>query len=175
MTNKPATAIGCLALTLIAIVLPCGGCLGFAWIVAPSQVELAKIAEESAAKEKHEAHLESLENAKLEAKEAEEADRLLTQSILWGVELDKALENAGVSGIAATSVDGFKATMTVNNEWHLLPYQIRLQAAQNLWKSWARIASPKDVDKARLKLVDLNGNEVGGSRVLAGSLIWVAE
>jgi RNA polymerase subunit RPABC4/transcription elongation factor Spt4 len=67
------------------------------------------------------------------------------------------------------------ATLTVKNAWHLRHKQIRLQDAQNLWKSWAVIASPADEDKARIKLVDGNGNEVGGSRALGGSLIWVQD
>ena len=69
--------------------------------------------------------------------------------------------------------DIWEATLTVDNLWHIRHYQIRLQDAQTLWEAWARIASPNDLDKARISLVDLNGNEVGGSRWLAGSLIWV--
>lgn len=64
------------------------------------------------------------------------------------------------------------ATLTVENAWHLMPYQLRLQAAQNLWKAWASIASPTDPAKARISIVDINGNEVGGSGVLG---IWVQE
>jgi hypothetical protein len=65
--------------------------------------------------------------------------------------------------------------ITVANHWHSQPYQMRLQMAQNLWQSWAKVHSPKDLDKARISLRDLNGNEVGGSRVFAGSVIWVQE
>ncbi len=65
--------------------------------------------------------------------------------------------------------------ITVADGWHYQPYQMRLQAAQNLWSAWAKIRSPSDVDKARISIVDMNGNEVGGSRMLAGSLIWVQE
>ncbi len=67
------------------------------------------------------------------------------------------------------------AEITVTNNWHLMAYQIRLQCAQNLWKLWAQIDNPKDWDTARISIVDYNGNEVGGSRWLAGSLIWVKE
>lgn len=67
------------------------------------------------------------------------------------------------------------ATITLRNVWHLRNKQIRLQDAQTLWKAWAVVASKDDPDSARIKLVDLNGNEVGGSRVLAGSLIWVQD
>lgn len=65
--------------------------------------------------------------------------------------------------------------LTVTNYWHVMHYQNRLQAAQNLWAGWAKLKSPREPDRARLSLVDFNGNKVGGSRFLAGSLIWVQE
>lgn len=66
-------------------------------------------------------------------------------------------------------------TVTVANSWHREPYQIRLQAAQGLWKAWAAVNSPTEPDRSRLRLTDGNGNEVGGSRTWGGSMIWVAE
>lgn len=71
--------------------------------------------------------------------------------------------------------NSWNATLTVKNIWHIRHYQIRYQDARSLWEAWAAIASPKDPDSARLALVDGNGNELGGSRALAGSLIWVQE
>jgi hypothetical protein len=65
--------------------------------------------------------------------------------------------------------------ITVPNGFHRLHYQERLQAAQLLWQVWVTVLKPKDPDRARIKLVDLLRNEVGGSRVLGGSLIWVQE
>jgi hypothetical protein len=65
--------------------------------------------------------------------------------------------------------------ITLKDQWHYLPYQIRLQKAQGLWKLWATIHAPENVDLARISLVDLEGNEVGGSRLVAGSMLWVAE
>lgn len=65
------------------------------------------------------------------------------------------------------------ATITVSNDWHFSHYQVRLQAAQNLWECWAKINSPAEVDTSRIQIVDGNGNRVGGSRMLGGSLIWV--
>lgn len=70
-------------------------------------------------------------------------------------------------------LDDNEAKITVSNSWHFFPYQVRLEAAQNLWKIWASICSPSDPDKARIELVSINGNKVGGSRWLAGSLIYV--
>jgi len=86
----------------------------------------------------------------------------------------KAADVGLVKRVAVRKVgdDIWEATLTVDNLWHIRHYQIRLQDAQTLWEAWARIASPNDLDKARISLVDLNGNEVGGSRWLAGSLIW---
>jgi hypothetical protein len=65
--------------------------------------------------------------------------------------------------------------ITVPNTFHRLHYQERLQAAQLLWQVWVTVLKPKDADYARVKLVDRLGNEVGGSRALGGSLIWVQE
>ena len=69
----------------------------------------------------------------------------------------------------------FEVTLTVDNVWHVRHKQIRMQDAQSLWKVWAGLASPAKPDRARIKLVDLNGNEVGGSRFLAGSSLWVQD
>jgi hypothetical protein len=89
------------------------------------------------------------------------------------------LKAAKVDLIKSISVgyrDGmWTATLTVKDIWHLRHKQLRLQDAQNLWKAWAVIASPKDLDQARIKLVDENDNEVGGSRVWGGSMIWVQD
>jgi hypothetical protein len=65
--------------------------------------------------------------------------------------------------------------ITVPNAFHRLHYQERLQAAQLLWQVWVTVLKPKDADYARIKLVDRLGNEVGGSRALGGSMIWVQE
>lgn len=66
-------------------------------------------------------------------------------------------------------------TLTVGNRWHVRHYQVRLQDAQTLWRAWAATVSPEATDSARIKIVDRMGNEVGGSRLLGGSLIWVKE
>lgn len=86
-----------------------------------------------------------------------------------------ALTRAGIDSSIGSRVSqkGDSLTIIVPDGWHYEPYQIRLQAAQNFWELWARIRSPNDPDKARLEITDFNGNSVGGSRWLAGSLIWV--
>lgn len=38
-------------------------------------------------------------------------------------------------------LDDNEVKITVSNSWHFFPYQVRLEAAQNLWKIWASICS----------------------------------
>jgi hypothetical protein len=88
------------------------------------------------------------------------------------------LESAEVRMVDSVAVrrigdETWEATLTVQNLWHLRHKQLRLQDAQTLWEVWARIASPNNLDSARIVIVDQNGNKVGGSRVWGGSLIWV--
>lgn len=87
------------------------------------------------------------------------------------------LEAAGVGNelVSSVSTKGETISITVSNGWHYQPKQIRQQSAQILWQTWAMIYAPNDLDKARLSLRDSVGNEVGGSRWLAGSLIWVKD
>jgi hypothetical protein len=66
-----------------------------------------------------------------------------------------------------------EATVTVTNQWLTLPYQTRLQTAQSFQMIWAKVYAPTQPDKARVRLVDLNGNEVGGSGAMGGTLVDV--
>jgi hypothetical protein len=70
---------------------------------------------------------------------------------------------------------GETIVVTVANEWHFLPYQIRLQMAQNIWTTWVLATKAENPDHARVDIKDLNGNSVGGSRLLGGSLSWVSK
>lgn len=84
------------------------------------------------------------------------------------------LNEAGAGSlIHEIKTDGYNATITVANGWHYMVYQERLQSAQNLWKIWATLSDPPEYDHAFISITDYNGNRVGGSRWLAGSLIWV--
>lgn len=85
---------------------------------------------------------------------------------------NNGISDALVVDVAQGRIDG-EVKITVTNAWHVQPYQIRLQGAQNLWKLWANIHSPSKPDNAYISLVDFNNNRVGGSRGGAGSLIWV--
>lgn len=91
------------------------------------------------------------------------------------VNSDRTASKIVESVSAEQSGERWTATITLSNVWHLRNKQLRLQDAQTLWKAWAVVASKTDPDKARIKLIDLNGNELGGSRLLAGSLIWVQD
>ena len=48
----------------------------------------------------------------------------------------------------------------LEDDWHLLPKQTRLQYAKNMWTLWAK--QLWDYESARIKLIDKIGNEVGG-------------
>lgn len=91
--------------------------------------------------------------------------------------IERAKLNSLVTNVSVQRVGdtGWEATLTVANDWHYVAKQVRLQGAQALWKIWAQIASPAWPDGARIKIVDFMENEVGGSRVWGGSLIWVAD
>jgi hypothetical protein len=126
----------------------------------PEQIARAK-ADDLASKESREAAA---------AQEKERASKNLASFM-------DAIKSGGIANsvVQSVSVDRNRATITVVNGWHTTAYQIRLQTAQNLWETWATIASPQNVDAARISIVDLRGNEVGGSRAIAGSLIWVQD
>lgn len=83
--------------------------------------------------------------------------------------------NAGVTNDLVASarrddVNPEELIVTVGSTWHRVVKQERLMAAQNLWKLWSGINTPDDVDKSRIKLVDANGNKVGGSGVMGSSV-----
>lgn len=66
------------------------------------------------------------------------------------------------------TADGIE--LTVAQEWHLMPKQIRLQSAQDIVGT-ALTATNKDTLK--VKLVDVNGNVVGGFNGLTS--VWVTD
>lgn len=90
-------------------------------------------------------------------------------------EINKIQKDLGFTLIDNVSISENKATLTVTNQWHLRNKQLRLQDAQTLWEIWANINNPSEPDKARIQIVDGNGNQVGGSGLLAGSVIDVKD
>lgn len=64
----------------------------------------------------------------------------------------------------------------VRDTWHYQLKQLRLQAAQNLWEWWSKYYYLEDEkDKCRMELIDLNGNNVGGSSWMGGSVVNVKD
>lgn len=62
--------------------------------------------------------------------------------------------------------DGTFLNYTVENTWFFLPKQIRLQHAQRLGAKWSLMHPVNDRDSARIKILDVNGNKVGGHGLL---------
>jgi hypothetical protein len=63
-----------------------------------------------------------------------------------------------------------RAIFAVENTWHTLSYQIRLQYAQRLGELWSASVSDSFPKETMFDIVDLSGNIVGGSGLLD---IWV--
>jgi len=87
--------------------------------------------------------------------------------------LDEIQKESGASLCSLVGLDGVTAKIAVANPWHRLVYQERLQLAQMIQRLWASSVPTVKPDEARIRLTDLMGNEVGGSRALGGTLIWV--
>lgn len=85
------------------------------------------------------------------------------------------IDSSLVSKANISSISQDLLEIHVTNSFVLQPYQIRLQGAQNLWRLWAAIHTPDHQDTSRIRILDMNGNEIGGSRMWGGSLIWVSE
>jgi hypothetical protein len=63
-----------------------------------------------------------------------------------------------------------RAIFTVENKWHTLPYQLRLQYAQRLGAYWSELVADSFPKETMFDIVDLGGNHVGGSGITG---IWV--
>lgn len=94
----------------------------------------------------------------------------------------KKLDDAGMNQFIElisykyASTDECSIVIKVRDTWHYQQKQIRLEAAQNLWNLWAQgyyLENKKD--NCRMELVDLNGNNVGGSSWLGGSVVNVKD
>ena len=85
------------------------------------------------------------------------------------------VDDGMISEVAPDGSSPNRLLIAVSDRWHYQPKQIRLQTAQALQRLWATAFSPDRPDHARIRLLDQTGNEVGGSRVWGGSVIWVAD
>ena len=130
--------------------------------------------------------LRAAEQARIEQEQAKEARRAAASQELtktrdeFAAILDALNAEVGLQLFEGLTVErigdhSWRATVTVSDLWHIRHKQVRLQDAQALWAAWAIVASPAEPDRAFLKLVDYNGNSVGGSSWLAGSVVSVPE
>jgi hypothetical protein len=79
-------------------------------------------------------------------------------------------------GYKTNDINDCSITVVVKNSWHVQNKQVRLQAAQTLWKIWTNLYTMADSkDDCHLSLVDLNDNSVGGSSWLGGSVVGVQD
>lgn len=77
-----------------------------------------------------------------------------------------------VSDIRPGLIDGtVEIEVTVNFQEESKP--AREDFAASLWETWATVSGVKDVDDARIRLVNRQGKQVGGSRMIGGSMIYV--
>jgi hypothetical protein len=113
-----------------------------------------------------------LQNRRAEAARLErEAD--VTKQAVEAVRnlIDRADPNGEVFGEVHSRDD--TVVIVVRSTWHFWPKGQRMEVATSLWKHWASNYKPDNPDIARIELTDSNGRVVGGSRIWAGSLIWV--
>jgi len=85
----------------------------------------------------------------------------------------QTLASMGVDNtiVKSVSVEGDRLTIVVTDNFHIAPYQTRLQVAQNFEKLWAAIHPPANGNiSVPLSITDYNGNEVGGTGLFG---VWV--
>lgn len=131
---------------------------------AEHQAELDKTRAEQTAK-----------NAEVERVQQEKVEGAVGRARAGLPKVKELLEKVDTEGLwfDSLAIEEVTLKITVKDPWHLQHKQIRLQTAQDLWKVWSGIVLHPEPDRVRLELVDRNGNAVGGSRMLAGSLIYV--
>jgi hypothetical protein len=115
-----------------------------------------------------------LEQERKEAEQREFAERKKTRVLeMQDTEtfLKKIIEHELEAVFPSASVQKKHLTVRVANEWHYQPYQIRLQAAQNVYEIWFKVANTPDDTRVKMTIADTNGNTVGGKDSLYG--VWV--
>lgn len=74
---------------------------------------------------------------------------------------------------AVQLIDERTMEVSVTDAWRNQPETARLAFATTTWEAWAQVASPQDVDHAKINLVDKQQHRVGGSSWFGGSQISV--
>jgi|GEM_PF-3393503 hypothetical protein len=69
----------------------------------------------------------------------------------------------------------YTAVVVVSGQWHHQPKGARKEAAQGFWRLWSQARSPSEPDRARIKIQDQSGNELGGSSWIAGSIVEIKD
>ena len=90
---------------------------------------------------------------------------------------DRRLQRAGLdpTGISTVRIAADEQTLeiVVRDEWLEQPPEARFRDIQNFWWLWSTVYLPYEgFEKVFVRVLDSKGNEVGGSRSDAGSLIW---
>ncbi|NJM98560.1 MAG: hypothetical protein HC800_16630 [Phormidesmis sp. RL_2_1] len=81
--------------------------------------------------------------------------------------------SALISDIRPGLTEG-EAELTVTAYFLAQPKAIREDLANSLWRAWVvSTGGESNVDRVRIRLVTSQGDKVGGSRTIAGSLIYV--
>lgn len=140
----------------------------------PLAPDKQQVVDEIKAEDEKQAERDRIAEAERQRRIAEQTQKHRSDSFKIYVTALRGVDTEG-NMLGDIRLDGDEVIVAVENIWHFLPYQIRYQHTENMWHAWALAYSPEKPDKAKISIVDLNGNEVGGSRFLAGSLIWVAE
>ena len=57
--------------------------------------------------------------------------------------------------------------------WHLRNKHLRKNDVMNFWTAWATVHNPSEPEKTSIRVVSINGDEVGGRKILGE--VWVEE
>lgn len=151
------------------------------------RIERAERARIEAEAEQHKKNLLA-EQKRREEEAKQEEERRTREAEVRKAELLRGRLNAGVFKNALAKVPGAsnlvadadvnpvvprQIKILVTTRWLYQPKAVRQELATSLWNLWARIENPDHPDSARISLITPSGTEVGGSRILGGSLIWV--
>ncbi|HEY3411776.1 MAG TPA: hypothetical protein VGM51_01835 [Armatimonadota bacterium] len=120
-------------------------------------------------------HLARLEAVTAATNRREEEARLTQKKRASLITLKQRLEKAGVSNrtlvsIATSELDADELVVTVAPGWDASTKPTRLRVAQNLWRMWAQLNTPNDLDKSHIKVMDENNNKKASSGIMGSSV-----
>jgi hypothetical protein len=104
---------------------------------------------------------------------ADQQRRVKEQLKLYKERLSKADVTHGLIRSLGLEGDPDELVITVAPSWNRASVSARRMTAQALWRIWTQVHSSLDWDKAKIKIVDQVGTDLGGSSSLAGSVISV--